>query len=164
MNAIHCDDEPLSPHFRLYEFLRSEKAAALNIDNTPSGAVIEALRINAQRMELVRDVLGGKAIRINSGYRCLALNRALGSKDTSDHVKGLATDFVCAGFGTPEQICRALAGVDGLPFKQLIHEHTWVHISWDYQAELTAMPPKRQVLTLMAGGTYAPGIVGKAVV
>lgn len=157
--TITCPDEPLSEHFTLHEFCRSVTADARGIDNTPSGPIIEALRNTAAHMEIVRGRLGGQAIRINSGYRSPALNAAVGSKPTSDHLKGWAVDFVCPGFGTPEDICHALVASD-VRFKQLIHEHTWVHISFDLLGELAGTPPKRQVLTLMAGGGYAAGVVG----
>lgn len=150
----------LSENFTLEEFTRSETAERLGIDNTPPGAIVEALRNTAEHMEIVRAALGGKRIRINSAYRCPALNAAVGSKPTSDHCKGWAVDFVCADFGTPEDICHRLVASD-IRFKQLIFEHTWVHISFDLLGELAGHPPKREVLTLVAGG-YQVGIVSKA--
>lgn len=155
---ITCDDEQLSPHFTLHELCRSQTADARGIDNTPPGPIIEALRNTAAHMEIVRAALGGKAIKINSGYRSPALNAAVGSKATSDHCKGWAVDFVCPAFGTPQRVCERLVSSD-VRFKQLIFEHTWVHISFDLLGELAGAPPKRQVLTLTAGGTYALGIV-----
>ena len=44
----------LSENFTLGEFLRSETAARLGIDNTPSDEIINALRRNAANMEGVR--------------------------------------------------------------------------------------------------------------
>lgn len=37
----------------------------------------------------------GSSIVITSGYRCLAHNRSIGSKDTSQHVLGRAADLTC---------------------------------------------------------------------
>lgn len=157
MNFLTVPDEKLSEHFRLHELLRSDTAEKLGLDNSPTGTVIEALRFLAARLEIVRAALGGKPMRINSGFRCLQLNRAIGSKDTSDHIKGMAADFVCPSFGPPDEVCDRLVSTD-IPFKQLIYEGTWVHISFDYQAELAGMRPRRQVLTLVAGGGYVTGI------
>ena len=170
MNQIQIPDAKLTTNFDLYEFLRSSKAQAarfddptttdineaLGIDNTPSRAALDNLYILARHLEAVRDLLACKII-ISSGYRCLALNRALKSKDNSDHVLGLAADFTSPAFGSPEDICHRIVSSD-IPFKQLIFEHTWVHIAFDP----AAARPKRQVLTLMADKSYAVGIVEKA--
>lgn len=158
MNKIRIPDESLTPHFDLYDFLKSQKAEDLGIDNTPPDAIVHALKLNAERMEWVRIALDNKPIIVSSGYRCPDLNAAIGSKPSSDHVKGLATDFVCPAFGTPAEICRHLQTCD-LAFKQLIYERTWVHISWDIVAELSGAAPKRQVLTLLAGGGYGAGVI-----
>lgn len=145
--------EHLSENFTLGEFLRSETAARLGIDNTPTPEIIEALRRNAQNMESVRIVLG-VPLHVSSGYRCLALNRALKSKDTSAHVDGRATDFEAPAFGSPLAVCRQIEA-SPIPFDQLIFEHSWTHIGWAKQEEM----PRRQVLTLMKDGSYATGIV-----
>jgi hypothetical protein len=146
-------DLQLSEHFRLSEFLRSETAARLGIDNTPSEEIVEALRRNAANMEGVRIVLG-VPIHISSGYRCLALNRALKSKDTSAHVDGRATDFDAPAFGSPLAVCRQIED-SPIHFDQLIYEHTWAHIAWARYGEM----PRRQVLTLMKDGSYSHGLV-----
>ena len=156
MNRIQIPDVRLSAHFSLYELLQSEKADQLDIDNTPNRSALENLRLLAGWLESVRDLLDAP-MEISSGYRCLLLNRVVGSKDTSDHLLGLAADFVAPKFGTPEDVCHRLVSSD-IPFKQLIFERTWVHISFD---PLTAMP-KRQVLTLNAHGGYDIGIVSRA--
>lgn len=125
----------LSAHFTLNEFIRSDKAKEKRIDNTPPPDIIARLKVTAERMEQVRDLLGGNAIHISSGYRNPVLNKAVGGTDTSDHMSGYAVDFVCPNFGTPYEICCAIrdsglmAHVD-----QLIHEKLrWVHISFDPQ-------------------------------
>lgn len=148
----------LSQHFTLEEFTFSETAGRKGIDNTPPAEIVETLRRSAANLELVRALLGDVSIRVTSGYRCLALNRAIGSKDTSAHVRGLAVDFVAPGFGSPAAICRKIAD-SLLAFDQLIHENTWVHIAWPAPDRRA----RRDVLTLMAGGTYAPGIIERAV-
>jgi Tfp pilus assembly protein PilE len=146
-------EEKLTENFYLSEFVRSETAARLAIDNTPDDRQLANLRRNAFGMQQVRNVLG-HSVHVSSGLRVLALNRAIGSKDTSAHVDGRATDFVCPGFGSPADVCRLLVSSDMIAFDQLILEHTWVHIAW---AEEGAVP-RRQVLTLMPGNTYALGL------
>ena len=48
------------------------------------------------RLQLLRDTIK-KPIIISSGYRCLKHNRSIGSKDTSQHIKGTATDIKIKG-------------------------------------------------------------------
>ena len=43
--------------------------------------------------EEVREINGGHPITPNSGFRCIAYNRAIGSNDDSQHPKGRAADL-----------------------------------------------------------------------
>jgi len=150
---LNIPDERLSPHFMLSEFVRSQTADRQGIDNTPTPEIIERLRANAGNLEAVHVRLQAP-VHISSGYRCLALNRAIGSKDTSAHVRGDATDFEAPEFGAPLEVCREIES-SNIPFDQLIWEHTWTHIGWAREGET----PRRQILTLMPGGKYAVGLV-----
>ena len=123
----------LSPHFALEEMTFSEKAMENDIDNKPPTKIIDNLLILAAHMETIRKILGGRPIKITSGYRCEELNRLVGGSETSAHRFGLAVDFVCPGFGTPKQICKAIeqaAQHTYLPFDQLIYEGSWVHVGF----------------------------------
>lgn len=145
-------DEKISPNFTLGEFLRSETAARRGIDNMPPPDIFLALKRLAANLEDVHRLLG-VPIHISSGYRCLVLNRAIGSKDTSAHVRGLAADFDAPEYGPPIDVCRAIYASD-IAYDQLIYEHTWTHIAWP---EVGAKA-RRMTLTLVRGG-YAQGIV-----
>ena len=68
---------------------------------------------------------GGKPLKVNSGYRCKALNAAVGGVPTSQHVKGEAADIAA---GDPVKLAR-LAVKLGLPFDQMILYPTFVHFS-----------------------------------
>lgn len=130
----------LSPHFTLEELTVSELAARKGIDNTPDRVVVNNLTSTAKNMELVRDFLGSRPLHVNSGYRCIELNRALGSKDTSAHCEGWAVDFICPAFGSPAEVARAISASE-IRYDQLICEGTWVHISFEprlRQMDLTA--------------------------
>lgn len=122
----------LTPHFSLKELTDSSKALELGIDNTPRGYLLTKLNTLANGLEMVRAVLN-KPMVISSGYRCPALNSALKSKSTSQHVLGEAADFVCPEFGTPEQIVRAVIA-STVPYDQIIvenlREKRWVHVSF----------------------------------
>ena len=124
----------MSEHFRLSEMLRSETASRKGIDNTPPENLIPKLEfICKEILEPIR-AMAGKPIRPNSVYRCLELNRALGSKDTSQHVKASAVDIEVPGISNYD-LARWVE--DNLLFDQLILEcyqsgiptSGWLHIS-----------------------------------
>ncbi|WP_041741342.1 D-Ala-D-Ala carboxypeptidase family metallohydrolase [Collimonas fungivorans] len=142
----------ITEHFTLEEFTRSDKARILGIDNTPVPAVVANLRRLARFNELVRLELGSAAMVISSGYRCPALNRAVGGASNSAHLDGLANDFTAPAFGTPMDICQKIEK-SYLQFDQLIYERAgsaiWVHLG--IAAE--GVKPRRQVLTIDSKGT-----------
>lgn len=143
----------LSPHFSLEEFIRSDTAERYKLDNTPPPEVQAQLQRTAELLEQVRDLLGGKAIRINSGYRGPAVNKAVGGVDSSAHTQGWAVDFVCPDFGTPLKVCVEILNSQ-LLFDQLIHEYgRWTHLSF-------APTMRRQPLSIArAANGYLPGIL-----
>jgi zinc D-Ala-D-Ala carboxypeptidase len=81
------------------------------------------------------------------------LDRVLRRKE---HPLGRAVDFECPAFGTPYDVCLAIAHSD-LPFQKLIWEHTWTHIGWP----APGLAGKREIYTLMPDGSYASGIVAR---
>jgi zinc D-Ala-D-Ala carboxypeptidase len=142
----------LSPNFELDEFVVSREAAARGIDNTPPPVIVENLAKVANALEQIRaNVLNGAPIRITSGYRCARLNAAVKGSRNSSHMDGLAVDFIAPQFGSPVQICHAIARC-GFRFDQLIYEFTWVHLG-------IAQPMRHDVLTYQGDELYVPGIV-----
>jgi len=138
----------VTPHFSLDELIFSNTAIRLDIDNIPTPEALANLEILANGLEAVRAKLYSNPIKISSGYRCLKLNRALKSKDTSYHVKGLAADFTCPRFGTVPEVMRALAD-SSIEFDQLILEFdSWIHIGF---AESGAKP-RRQMMIIDKSG------------
>jgi|TARA_R110000787_G_scaffold9521_4_gene33177 zinc D-Ala-D-Ala carboxypeptidase len=130
----------LSAHFSLSELVRSETATRNGIDNTPGDTEIENLIVTCREiLEPVREHYG-IPFAPNSGYRCLALNRAIGSSDSSQHVTGNAVDFEIPGIDNKE---AALWVMENCDFDQLILEFYkegrptsgWVHCSYDEEKE-----------------------------
>lgn len=145
----------LSEHFSIAEAIHSDKAIALSLDNTPSRDILWVMEKTANCMERVRAALGNNSIHVNSFYRSPAVNAAVGSKSTSQHLRGEAVDFICPTFGTPVEICRKLIEFNELiRFDQLILEHTWVHISF----AVAPRANKGQVISLLSTGGYANGL------
>lgn len=92
-------DELLQGHFRLSEFLRSEAAVRRGLDNTPRALELANIRnVLAPGMQRVRDCLA-VPVFISSGYRSPEVNAAIGGSSASQHMQGLAADFVAPAFG-----------------------------------------------------------------
>jgi len=79
-------------YFTIKEMTKSQMAKLENIDNTPTEEVIENLKKVMYVLDMVR-VYIGKAIFVNSGYRCRKLNDIVGGVHESMHTRGLAADF-----------------------------------------------------------------------
>jgi zinc D-Ala-D-Ala carboxypeptidase len=120
----------LSPNFTVEEFTISREAAIRRIDNTPSEEILKNLKILALKMEEIRELLGNVPLVVTSGYRSPDLNRIVGGASNSQHLQGLACDFICPKFGSPYDICVAIRDSKIL-YDQLIHEYgRWCHIGF----------------------------------
>lgn len=120
----------LSPNFSLEEATYSETATRMGINNQPSEKQLENMVIVARNMERVRDLLGGKPIRINSWLRLPEVNVAVGGSARSSHMDGWAVDFVCPSYGNPYEVAKALKE-SNIQVDQVIHEFgRWVHVSF----------------------------------
>lgn len=141
----------LSKNFSLFELTRSDTAARLGIDNSPSEEIIERLTVLADALEFIRGKLC-EPLLVTSAYRSLRLNFATpGSASGSAHVKGYAADFHVASMGAFELSCRVRDM--GCAFDQIIYEYgSWCHFSADPLA-------RGMLLTKKAGQPYEQGII-----
>ena len=130
----------LSEHFSLSELTKSSTAERKGISNEPDEEAIENLILVCdQILEPVRNHYG-KPFVPNSGFRCLELNRAIGSSDKSQHVTGQAVYFEVPGEDNKDV---ALWVVENCTFDQLILEFYkegeptsgWVHCSYVIERE-----------------------------
>ena len=138
----------LSPIFTLAELTQSDTAVRLGIDNTPSKDVEANLVRLARMLEDVRRTLG-RPIMVNSAYRSPEVNKAIGSKPTSQHCNGCAADIRVLGL-TPNDIVKAIIKTD-IEYDQLIREFdSWVHISIPNKF---TDKPRKQVLIIDKSGT-----------
>lgn len=144
----------LTDHFSIAELSHSATAERMGIDNTPPDSMTTPLFVLAVGLEQVRKLLGDRPLHIESGYRCPALNAAVGGSSNSAHMQGYAADFTCHEYGTPLEIAQTIVA-SAIPFDQLIQEGTWVHISF-------APAMRRDVLTAhrtpRATTTYTRGL------
>jgi len=144
----------LSPNFSLAEMTKTQ---VRGVNNKPTAAQTKRLVLVCENiLESVRKHYR-KPVVVNSGYRCLEVNRAIGSKDTSQHVQAQAVDFEVPGISNYDLavFCR-----DNLDYDQLILEHHdrkipdsgWVHCSY------TGKNHRKSVLTINKNGTTKVGI------
>jgi hypothetical protein len=127
--------ELISKNYYLDEFTYSPTAVARKIDNTPNVEHVANLRHVVQNViQPVRDNFK-RALKINSGYRSPALNRAVGGSMNSQHASGEAVDFEIEGLSN-----RLVADwiAKHLNYDQLILEFYnpmegvnsgWIHVS-----------------------------------
>lgn len=117
-------------HFTLTELTRSATARRLGIDNTPSPEAVAAL---TQLVDNVLDPLReawGAPLYVTSGYRCPALNRAVGGVPHSQHILGQAADVTTGTIDGNRRLWQLLQSLK-LPVDQVINEqgYRWLHIS-----------------------------------
>ena len=144
-------DIRLSEHFLLSEFTRSSTAERLGICNeldpfypTHKDIIANLKRICEEILEPLR-AFAGQPIIIGSGFRCPALNKAVGGVKNSQHMTGEACDirlprtpYVDWGDNLAHtDMSVAYRWLDFLEhhtdFDQLILEHShgeyWIHVS-----------------------------------
>jgi putative chitinase len=138
----------LSDHFSLEEATRSDTATRLGISNQPNPQQLENMKVAAIGMEKIRELLASP-INVNSWIRLPEVNVAVGGSKVSSHMDGWAIDFVCRGFGTPLEVCKAIEK-SNIKFDQMIHEFGdkgWTHISFApemRQQKLTIFRPQNK--------------------
>ncbi len=123
------------------------------IDNVaPEEARENLRRLCYEILDPVRRIVG--PIRVNSGYRSLAVNTKVGGSRTSAHMKGCAADIVpMASDWTPDRLAQLIAAGD-YPFDQLIlYESGFVHVG-------QSRTPRRQLLYSPRSGGYQRGLSG----
>ena len=122
----------ITEHFTVEEFERSSTADRLGIDNRVPEALLPNLKTLCEVVLEPLRTFTGKPIVISSGYRCPALNRAVGGVSQSQHLRGEAADLHLPSIAEGRTWFRWL--MDNTTFDQLIWEHDrqgshWIHVS-----------------------------------
>ena len=136
----------LTEHFTLEELTHTDHR---ELENIPNETELTNLQRLADFLEIVKSVLGGKPIMVNSAFRSKAVNDAVGSKDTSQHRVGCAADLRVPGM-TPDEVVKAIIA-SGIGYEQVIREFDrWTHVSIPNNPNGT---PRRQALIIDKQGT-----------
>lgn len=127
--------ERISKHISYKEATFSQTATRKNIDNTPNEEVLCRMQAVAENIfEPLRAHVGGP-IKINSFYRSINLNVAIGGAKSSQHTRGEAIDIDDTfGHMSNKEMFEFIK--DELDFDQLIWEFgddnnpAWLHVSY----------------------------------
>jgi uncharacterized protein YcbK (DUF882 family) len=133
----------ISKHITLQEATESATALRMGINNVPNEVELDAMKYVSENLfEPIREWYN-KPIKINSFYRCLALNKAVNGSKTSGHVLGNSID-ISGGNKVENKKIFDFIKLSGLNFDQVINEYdyTWVHIS------LKKEKNRKQILTI----------------
>ena len=123
----------MGKYFSIAELTKSSTAIKKKINNTPTKEVENNLN---QLIDNILDPLReawGQPIIVGSGYRCEALNKAVGGAANSQHKLGQAADIHTKSDSVEDnkklfELIKQLK----LPFDQLINEYNynWIHVSY----------------------------------
>lgn len=120
----------ISEHITYDEATVSPTSLRLGIKNDPTPEQLQAMKLVATECFEPLRFWYGNPIKINSFFRCAALNKAVGGAVNSQHSTGQAIDISAGSKEENKKLfdwCKA-----NLKFDQLINEYdfSWVHISY----------------------------------
>lgn len=122
-------------YFNFTELTASATAERLAIDNTPPHAARKMLTILIEQLlDPIRRRYGAPII-VTSGYRCPALNTAVGGVTNRHHIIGCAADITTGTIENNRKLFDLITDMQTthrLRFTQLIAEegYRWLHISY----------------------------------
>ena len=130
----------ISEHISYKEGTYSVTATRLGVDNTPDNEQLSNMELVAEKVfEPLRKWVGGP-IKINSFFRGLPLNTAIGGSKKSQHMKGQAMDIDDNyGHATNAEMYHWIK--ENLDFDQMIWEFgdddnpDWIHVSYVSEEE-----------------------------
>ena len=135
----------LTRHFAAMEM----QTTSSGLNNEPTlDAWINLTRLCCDVLEPLRATVG--ALRVNSGYRSPAVNKAIGGANKSAHTYGRAADVV--PLARDVSALDIMDALDGIPFDKAIFEYRgrspWVHIQ---VRDVTRAPRGVLLMSLKAG-------------
>lgn len=122
-------------YFSIKELTKSETATKKGIDNTPNAEQIKNMETLINNLlDPIREQWGA-VIYVTSGFRSVALNKAVGGVSNSHHLGGYAADLTVKSQAGNKALFDMIRR-SKLKWTQLISEKTtaqgcgWVHISY----------------------------------
>lgn len=123
----------MGKYFTIAELTKSDTAIKKKINNNPNKEIESNLnQLITNILDPLREAWGNPII-VSSGYRCSALNKAVGGASTSQHLLGQAADIHTKSNSREDnkklfELIKSLK----LPYDQLINEYNykWIHVSY----------------------------------
>ena len=118
-------------YFTLKELCATSKKS---IDNFPSFTIVAHLSELTEKILEPLRIAWGSSIKVNSGYRCEALNKAVDGVSTSAHKQGYAADLTPSNGKIDEfgKFVKEWLPKSGVKWDQALFEKKgktkWVHI------------------------------------
>lgn len=129
----------ITKNFTLTELTTTNTGIANEPNRQQTSALIT---LCGKVLQPARDMIG-EPIHVNSGFRSVAVNSAVGGARSSQHTRGEAADITVHSREGNKQLFELIR--DNLPFDQLIDERnfSWIHVSYKSEGE-----NRKQVLRL----------------
>ena len=128
----------LTENFTFDELTSTSHSELLEANRESAKAFMKQLKYVAGTLEEIRAVLG-VPLRVTSGFRNNALNKAVGGSATSGHTKGLCADIVPIGMTVTAGFEIILERKDECPslkkcIIEKVHGNEWLHIETKTEA------------------------------
>ena len=119
----------VTPHFTKEEFEFSATGIRHGLPNVCPDDLYPNIQLVAAHLELIRDKFG--PVRVISGYRSPAVNKAVGGSKTSAHRFAMAADITVATASVEKLAAWCVANLTD--YDQVISEFgQWVHVGFTH--------------------------------
>lgn len=132
---VNLNNAWFNRYFKVREFIYSETAEKLGINNLPNELILANLSILANSLLLKPRMKMDMPFIITSGYRCEALNKAVGGVKNSYHLQGKACDLVFCDKHLLQEAAKLIVQqplCDLVLLENAKSSHPWLHVQWSY--------------------------------
>ena len=128
----------MTKHFSFDELTSTSHNELLEANRESAKGFMKQLKYIAGTLEEIRAVLG-VPLRVTSGFRNNALNKAVGGSPTSGHTKGLCADIVPIGMDALRAHKLVLENKDKCPslkkcILEVVRGSEWLHVETKTEA------------------------------
>lgn len=143
----------LTENFTFDELTSTSHNELLEANRESAKSFMKQLKYITGTLEEIRAILG-VPLRVTSGFRNNALNKAVGGSPTSGHTKGLCADVIPLGMDVVEAQKKIIANKDKCPslkkcILEMVKGSEWLHV----EAKTEANQPT-QFFATTNGKTY----------
>lgn len=132
---VNLNNAWFNRYFKVREFIYSATAEKLGISNMPNELIMANLSILANSLLLKPRMKMDIPFVISSGYRCEALNKAVGGVANSYHLQGKACDLVFCDKHLLQEAAKLIVTqplCDLVLLENAKSSNPWLHVQWSY--------------------------------